>query len=231
MTNTDHPIHHLILILALAGCEPGVIGVGGPVPNEAADPCGMTQTHEPPPPMLSADCKITAGSCPHRGGDEVHNICADAHAKNVIWDGQALANNQIPVMWYTNPPGGRAGQGCDAQMGTRSFDALSWDSKQERPIVWEVKTEDYGVYPKDIKQCKLERAVRLYVRDCTIVTTCDQMIDVPDYKIRYNFATWDEELYRDMIDYLATHTERLPAGAAEFCNVDNATPCQNGPRP
>lgn len=57
------------------------------------------------------------------------------------------------------------------------------------------------------------------------------MIDAPELKIHYNYSTWDEALYRDLIDYLAAHPEQLPAGALEFCNVDNASPCKNGPAP
>lgn len=142
MRPSTRPMAVLFLFFpGLAGCDHGVIGVGGPViPVEPPDPCGGSSAQsESRPPMLSADCKITAGSCPHLGGDAIHNICADAHAKNVIWDGVAYANQDIPMSWYANPPAGRAGQGCDAKMGKRNFDSLSWDSRQEVPTVWEVK--------------------------------------------------------------------------------------------
>lgn len=220
-------------VLSLAACDHGLIGVGGPVVSgDPADPCGGSAAQsEPPRPMLSADCKITAGSCPHLGRDVIHDICADAHAKNVIWDDIAYANRDIPMWWYVNPPVGRAGQGCDAKMGERNFDALSWDSNQEYPILWEVKTEDYDGQSPYIKSCILNNAIKTYVGDCTSVTTCDTMIDQPELKIRYHFSTWDEELYRDLIDYLAAHPERLPADAARWCNVDLATACKNGPQP
>ena len=186
---------------------------------------------EPPSPMLSADCKIVAGSCPHLGDDPIHNICADVHARNVIWDGAALANGAIPMSWYASPPEGRAGNGCDAKMGERNLDALSWDSRQEHPVVWEVKTEIYDGKPEFIRGCILNRAIERFIEDCMIVTACNRMIDVPEFKIRYNYATWDEVLYRDLTDYLAAHPAMLPAGATEFCNVDNASPCKNGPQP
>ncbi|HKE94121.1 MAG TPA: DUF6310 domain-containing protein, partial [Povalibacter sp.] len=113
--------HHAQIELALLAAEEGVDTQVEPVAPPQAEPnpdekdCECEQNPESP---QCRECTFVA-NCPHKGGDEIHNTCAD---------------------FYTQPQY----FGCDVKVTTpegleKNFDAMSPDGS-----LWEVKTRYLG---------------------------------------------------------------------------------------
>src|SRR5262245_15334339 len=115
------------LLLGVIGCSDS--GGGG---EQCKTPDQVRQERLVTTPGL--EC-TPVPTCPHSGGYPPHDLCAD-RSGNVAWDGVLVTNDQIPNL--SDPPTGRAGEGCDVAVGARRYDALSWDSMQQHRRLWEV---------------------------------------------------------------------------------------------
>lgn len=170
------------------------------------------------------------GECaprPHRGGDELHNWCADVVPPNVVWDGRIGGLRGV------------YGQGCDVVLGPRHFDAMAWDSRQTNRELWEVTTRDWSNYYKyddALKECILRRYVDLFAEDCLLVLACNVGIVSDDDKLSYALGIAHEGLYHAVHDYFAVPENldalrlRRPPGVTDepmdYCRLVNPQQCR-----
>jgi hypothetical protein len=81
--------------------------------------------------------------CPHRGGDPIHNACADGA-----------------------PPNKHAG--CDVFVNGYHFDAIDRSGR----VLWEVKTDDWSNYPDWLKMKVADSHIKAAQRERDIAGAC-----------------------------------------------------------
>jgi hypothetical protein len=220
---------------AMAGCS----STPGSNPNPSSDCVGpddedaARQAQTDPAPSCTPQ-----PVCPHKGGNERHNRCAD-RSGNVAWDGQLLTNDQLPST--NDPPAGSAGLGCDVALGKRDYDAMSWDWRLQHRRLWEVKTNDWSnsyKYDDHLKACTFRRMVERFREDCLQVLTCNKDIAAEEDKFTYVLGFSDAGLYYAVVDYFvnAGNYEReimsqvralgLTDDPRVYCTIENLQRCR-----
>lgn len=186
----------LLLCLAISACAPAQAPSNDCVGPDDEDAARGSQAG----PAPSCDPQPV---CPHKGGNEAHNRCAD-RSGNVAWSGQLLANDQLPDT--RDPPAGQAGLGCDVALGERNFDAMSWNLNKKYRRLWEVKTNDWSnsyKYDDHLKACTLRRMIGVFVEDCLDVLGCNKGVADKADKFTYVLGFSDAGLYYAVVDYFS----------------------------
>ena len=148
----------LLAVVWLAACGGGGAGTSGgdecPMP-ELFDNDVFEATGDPADATRPISYQIDTGdctplrSCPHRGGDAVHDACADGY-----------------------PPNDGAFQTCDVRVMGKYFDAIKTWSDGVTKTLWEIKTWNYSSYKKCVQDWAVARAVKEAVREKAIAGAC-----------------------------------------------------------